>query len=318
MLARLHRATGVFLVYGALKVVSASTFTVSVFGHPILTSSGPVADVNGNDGAFSGNGTVKARSFVGADAPNAPANNFVNSGASASSVIDDLVITGPAAFVQTSLQLFYHAVITVRNQQVTDGTFTNTSGASGDISLGGFLGCFTCVFGGLNGGVEFNVDAVAGGTAASERQGTHTLQLDDLFVTPIIDPDFLGEAWAGVDKVQFWGVTGNFDSGAITLPTNTFLTLSMNMTVSDLAVGRANTSASAGVNAFNTFGLPIGTPVFDLPAGFTANAPSIGLVDNIIPAASAPEPMPMGLAAAGLAFVGMLTRRPHIARKRRS
>jgi hypothetical protein len=55
-----------------------------------------------------------------------------------------------------------------------------------------------------------------------------------------------------------------------------------------------------------------------LPPGFTANAPSIGLVNNIIPGDSAPEPMSMGLVAAGLVMVGLVAGRSHIARSRRS
>jgi hypothetical protein len=66
-------------------------------------------------------------------------------------------------------------------------------------------------------------------------------------------------------------------------------------------------SGLAQVDAFHTFGLPQNAPVFNLPAGFSADAPSIGMVDNVI--ATAPEPVPVGRRAVGLMVVWGLRRR---------
>jgi hypothetical protein len=296
---------------GGMHCLTASTFTVIVGG--VQTSGpGPVGDVLGLDGAFSGNGTVKARSFVSAISPNVLASTSAQSAVSASEEIDDLVFSGPAATVETSLQLFYDAVFTVRTQALDAfGSSDRFSGAVADnLTVAGSLICFNCGVGQLlNGVFDGTVDDVNKLTVGREQQGSHIFELTGHFVQAISDNNFIGEVWAGVDETEFWGLRGVFDSGTITVPTNTPLTLRLNLSISETAVANAIANASAGVNASDTFGLPIGTPVFDLPAGFTANAPSIGLVNNVIPGSAAPEPMSMGLAAAGLAILGWRARR---------
>jgi hypothetical protein len=44
------------------------------------------------------------------------------------------------------------------------------------------------------------------------------------------------------------------------------------------------------LNALDTFGLPVGVPVFDLPGGYTVNSLSLHIVDNRFVPASVPEP----------------------------
>ncbi|HEY1337258.1 MAG TPA: hypothetical protein VGF59_07095 [Bryobacteraceae bacterium] len=323
----------ILAAFGGVQCLTASTFTVSV-GGVITSGPGPVGDVGPTvidplgqphtpEGAFAGNGTLHARSLVFAAAPNALAGNLAQSTVSAREEIDDLVINGPAPTIETSLQLFYDAIFRTQIQSFAAFESSDTfSGAARDtLTITASLNCFNCGLGQLlNGVFEATVDSTDGPAVAREQQGSHTFAFDDdaHIVLLISNAGFIGENWFGVDDLKFWGVSGLFDSGRITVPTNTPLTLAMNITVSEVAAANGIADAGAGVNAFNTFGLPIGTPVFDLPPGFTANAPSIGLVNNIIPGDSAPEPMSMGLVAAGLVMVGLVAGRSHIARSRRS
>ena len=63
----------------------------------------------------------------------------------------------------------------------------------------------------------------------------------------------------------------------------------------------------------DTFGFVVGGPVFDLPAGFTANSPTSFIVDNrfLPPGAvpAVPEPSSMLLLTGGLGLLTMLRRR---------
>jgi hypothetical protein len=94
------------------------------------------------------------------------------------------------------------------------------------------------------------------------------------------------------------------------VPVGTPLTLQLNMAVS----GSSGTPASVlpqpsgTFDMLHTFGLPRGVPVFDLPEGYTANAPSLGIVDNV---RTVPEPSRFLLL--GMALVTLLAMRRLVA-----
>ena len=311
---KLATSFALFLSIGAIQHMhAASVFTVNV-GGVVTSGPGPVGDVFEGpltrDGAFSGNGTLRTRTLDAAPATNALTGFTNGSAASASAFIDDIIFKGPAPTVQTRLLLPFDGLVSVQSQELVDGVGDIFFGNSrGDISLTAQMSCFNCGLGFfLNGRFDASVDMFNGPSVATEQQSTHSFLLNGPFVLEI-SSFFIGHAFAGVDKTNIWGYRGAFDTGIITVPTNTPITLSFNMSISDIAGSQAIADASAAVDAFHTFGLPQGTPVFDLPAGFTAEAASIGMVNNVIPSDVAPEPMPVGLMLGGFAMLWMRRRR---------
>ena len=74
--------------------------------------------------------------------------------------------------------------------------------------------------------------------------------------------------------------------------------------------------ASAIAEFGHTVSLPIGMPVFDLPEGYTANAPDSFIVNNrFLPPSVDPDPTPapepgsLALVGLGLGLAGLLRRR---------
>ncbi len=60
---------------------------------------------------------------------------------------------------------------------------------------------------------------------------------------------------------------------------------------------------------FNTAALPVGAPIFRLPAGFSAESPGLGIVDNRIVVQAVPEPSLAWSMGAGLAVLARCLRR---------
>jgi hypothetical protein len=85
-------------------------------------------------------------------------------------------------------------------------------------------------------------------------------------------------------------VDGVFGTPGVTVPTNTPVLLRVSFTAANgqRGIGSGNTV----VDYLDTFTLASGGPVFDLPDGYTANAPDLGIVDN---AYEVREPVAVGL-----------------------
>lgn len=99
-------------------------------------------------------------------------------------------------------------------------------------------------------------------------------------------------------------VDGVFSTPNVTVPTNTPVLLRVRFTAANgqRGIGSGNTV----VDYLDTFTLASGGPVFNLPAGFTANAPDLGIVDN---AYQVPEPAVAWLLASAAGVLGYGRRR---------
>jgi len=295
--------------------VLASTFEVSVpgNGNQIFGSPVPVGIISddqlGHSGALAANGRVGVATFVGVPATNALTGGSGTHDVTAFESVDDLIFTGPAALVP--FHEFFHY----------DGSIGFSLNALGD-NVGDVFQATTAVT------VQLNTSVTCPGCGAQEYFGQTSIELDDPsssghpdftgtethpsvsldenFALPI-SSNFIGQSFAGVDHIVQFSMFGVFDTGALLLPTNVPVSISFRIHASDSVFAQAIAGGNAYVDFGHTFGFPVGVPVFDLPAGFTANAPSIGLHDNVIgPPIAAPEPATLPLLAAALSAVAAI------------
>jgi hypothetical protein len=102
--------------------------------------------------------------------------------------------------------------------------------------------------------------------------------------------DILGDNYVGSNVQQIYFLHGYFDSGRTTVPVGVPILMNFSIASAAQTISFFVSGAHAVVDGRNTMGFPIGVPVFELPSGFTVNAPSIGLVNNVIPGDIVPGP----------------------------
>jgi hypothetical protein len=117
------------------------------------------------------------------------------------------------------------------------------------------------------------------------------------------------DAFAGLRGKEVFGVSGEMTLSA-EVPTNTMLTLNLSLNLSGQSKADFLASASSVINTPSGFGIPQRVPVFDLPEGFTANSPSLLLVDNFVP-----EPSSSAASLAAVAGLFALLHQRRSARK---
>jgi hypothetical protein len=107
-----------------------------------------------------------------------------------------------------------------------------------------------------------------------------------------------------------------FNNGCTQFPIFVAVGVPVPIDLSLLVRANANASgqlenASAIADASHTFSFPVGSKVFDLPDGFTVNAPDLFIFDNLFlpPDAETPLPAALPLFAGGLGLIGLLARR---------
>ena len=158
--------------------------------------------------------------------------------------------------------------VTARLNLAISGSFSRGGGdANGRLKVGGCVPGFEGVFGEFI--PSFNVNPINGNTGM-----------------------FSGVA-SGAD-----GVDGIFATRAFTAPVGTPFRL-------DVYLSTAVDPESDGATVVGDFGsslhFPVGSPVFDLPAGFTADSVQAGIADNSFGAATAvPEPGSLALFGTGI------------------
>jgi hypothetical protein len=287
----------------------ASTF--SAFAGPVnvANSSTPVFVFNYNSAVGLVDASARADASVGSEAkafavgagPFTP--TFAQQSASGFSSIDDIFFKGPGSTVDATITLPFHIGFS-RYFEVWDASSGLTSTTDQT---------FTLQFGGTN--IQ-NFDTMDGDFSSAEEIPTITFQhIPDnpavaFTFTKIFENDVLltavvnGHAAAGIGKDENF-----FMSGTVTLHQGFSVgsPLSLNLKLSTSATANALfvSSADAETGGMQTFGFPTGVSAFALPAGFTVNAESIGLVDGVVPDSSAPEPGTVLLFSAGCLAMAM-------------
>ena len=319
----------------APAVASASpTYTAGVTTVPIVQNSPTPVVLSGFENASGGRhgeGAVRADSTTGGHAlAVCPAGNGLSEQFSFDAVgnYDDIVIEGPVAGATVPFTL--HVVVNANFLQdwstITHSAFTDASnpGNRGDFSVrlltpAGFPEGRLVVD-------LFDQPGIANlqltgqvvptgdpGPGSSETLGGVTifhnvplgsggfLNLLRRVQTPITssggDP---GAGFAEEDIVELRAeilVTGTATVGS---PFTLILTLEGAST----ATSGSEVAASATMDVGDSFGVPQdGSPVFDLPSGFTASSASLNIVDNVVPE-------PASLAASATALLALASRLP--------
>lgn len=287
-----------------LPTASGSLFIVSAGSFGQRTSSEAVGIGDDLNSAFAGRGTVGVSSLISSPAPFGLSNVFRTSGSSARSSIDDLVFSGPGATVQTEVRIPFHAFYTLGIDSLGNlggDVFKGT--ASGGVTLSGNMQC------GNSCGYSFSLDTAylapdpftPTPTASPGSGGQLVYSLDFLFgsVKLLKTDEVFGQVYLGSHRSRDFELNGYFDSGLMTVPVGVPILVNFSMSSGASTTAFFVSGAFAQIDGRHTLGYQQGVPVFDLPAGFTVNAPSIGLVNNVIPATGTPEPRSACLAGFG-------------------
>ncbi len=256
-------------------------------GPPLLTTTGMawvVGDGSNNAGFAEGSWQAHAgwdRLGVRASAEGAASlpegssfeysRSFTTTRSFASLSIPDLVITGPGDFTTISLNLLFNGLM------------------AGGLDSGAGVG------------VRSSQVALGTGVSGGQQMSGAFSGLWDFWQSPWT----MSESSTGILGPDYHGGPVDLTTGLWEVPTGTPLTLSLALQATvalDLyAYSATEVSGSIMMDAFHSLSFPIGSPVFNLPDGYTAHAPSYGIVDNLF----APIPEPGEYAAlAGLGLLG--------------
>ena len=219
----------------------------------------------------------------------------------AESNIDDVTITGPGApgaMVTGTVTLPFKADFSGIYETLPFGN----SGFSGGLQFGaGFVG--------TNYQANFTAAGNSGGdtyTLAPALGATWTLS-----AVPTYDVNLVTVQPAGVGAIHNddWAITGSLVLTQM-FPVNTAFTIGFDV-VGNCGGGGGNSqiTGSCGFDALDPWGFIPGFSSFDLPNGYSVDAPSIGLVNGVVPGSSpVPEPSPLTLFASGLMLLGAFAR----------
>jgi hypothetical protein len=303
-------------------------FAVTVTGHPIVLDSAPVSDFNGCEphgiespcpgltvffAAGHAGRVLKGRVLASAQAPFSLSSRASAADVSVHVDIDDIFFFGPDPTVETSLVLPFDAIMLFIPDLVSNGE-AGVVRQTIQVTAAGNFG---------SGSLELTLDSrtfdeIDLGVIAFGGNERHTITVGDTFLPPVT---FIPSGSSFVTRVS--PEIPILVSGALVLPRVTVpvglpqrLVLNLNLHVDAVASDFAG--AIGAFNAFDTFGVPQGVPVFDLPPGFTASSASLGLVDNVVgvPAASS-VPLPASVVLVTLASLGVAVARARSGHYRR-
>jgi len=96
-------------------------------------------------------------------------------------------------------------------------------------------------------------------------------------------------------------IAGTYTTQPVVVPLNTPVPLMISLAAN---AGSSDPNASVGVDFAHSIDFPVGVPLFNLPEGYTANAPDMFILDNrFLPPVPVPEPSTVLLSFIGLLFV---------------
>jgi hypothetical protein len=273
----------------------ASTFSINTNPFlPAVTSSTPISG-----DSLDGNGIRIAQARAGASVGSGSLGYGNGQGSSsATSDITDIVFSGPGPFVQANITLVFDAFI---------GTYAEGWGSEIGTFGSSTFNQFQFSYGGLGPGGNFSMNLQTGQdpTFSNPEGLTYSFTLQNQ-TTQLLTNVVNNIAWAGVGVDSVYFLTGEIHFTQV-VPTGTPLDMFFFIRTLSQGDAPAFSNAVASTDAMNTFGFAAGSGSFDLPEGYTVNAPSIGLVDGHIPGASVPESSSALLAGAG--FLAMLAAR---------
>jgi hypothetical protein len=314
--ATLFRRLGAFaariaLTIGILALTAATSAAATGYratvsgGCPPTISVPPLTDPNPSltpvaisGGSEASGGSVRAASALRAEVhTSAPPTNAFNGlpgdcSVSATVTFDDIVIQGPAGFVHVRLHLPFHANITHESTRMSDGTNNVHSGAAGQVSFNATFGVARALFQvqlnsetdpresvtALGNGAEFVPKPRIAGLINLDPSGFVTLFFQNS--TPVTGT--LGVPFAGFQTYAIDEARGEIILST-DVPANSNLQLSLNVNQS-VNVGSFFIMSAFAEIAQTGLGFPVdGAPVFELPDGYTAQVPSAGVIDNVVP-----------------------------------
>lgn len=229
------------------------------------------------------------------------------------SEVNDIRLVGPATptgSIFATLHVPLHGTFVV-HRQVWGGDFDFHSNATLDAH-------FMAQLFGTRGDLQVNIDPFGGTrdfrptipTVSGGIEIAQTFDEHPLFLTR-------PPAFFGIEGEEVFGITGQMDLPGF-YPVNVPIPLFLSMSASISPTAFFAAGASGLFDALHTFGVPQdGSPVFDLPPGYTAFSETLGIVDNAVPVAAAPEPATATLLTLGIAMVAFRRTEEWFARLRR-
>jgi uncharacterized protein (TIGR03382 family) len=233
---------------------------------------------------------------------------------------DDIVLTGPGTDpIPFTLRVPFHLVFF---QDWSTLDFDNGDSDASQVSQSADIGAsLSPLFGRASGRIVVTVDDWNGtANVGLGAEGSSTVVPPASPINPLDADGFLNlvsrvgipigtgngvePAGAGFAVHDAVGLSGVFVlSGSA--PVATPLTLELRMSIDSRSFGGFGLTATGWTSALNAIGLPGLVPVFDLPDGYTANSPSLRLVDDVF----VPEPDGPALWAVAMAALAIVRRR---------
>ena len=334
-------ATAAIVMLPAVAAASA-TFGGLVTTLPVVQNSPTPVVLSGSedqDGRH-GEGATRAASTLGGNVLAFGAAHGLNNGLfetfsfDATGVYDDIVITGPVAgaSVPFTLHLPIHANFFQDYSTITFSTFVDASQPSDAADFQATI--FTPTFP-VQGRLDLHslIDEsdtadilLTGQVVPTGDPGPSSVETGDTGITifhnvPLGTGGFLNlfsrtQIPITSSGTPFGAGAGLADNDIVelraeillsgTATVGTPLTLSLVLSGVATASGTIDQSASSSMEAADGFSVPQdGSVVFDLPPGFSADSPSLGVVDNVV----VPEPGGTAAGATALVAVGCCSRR---------
>ena len=194
--------------------------------------------------------------------------------------ITDILFSGPGSTVPATVTLAFNSVAIGEYQTWAFGS----SGVSGGFQFG------VSVAGSPTSVIEFDYSGDSNGDSQKFPDGDSVPGWAFTLV-PTFDVTLLKDDQGNVGAEHGFSYTWNGGyTFTTTFPVGTPVSILMGMTGSCGAGSSRGFPADCKFDALDPFGFIPGTVAFQLPEGYTVNAPSIGLVDGMIPSAGVPEP----------------------------
>src|SRR5262245_37676131 len=291
---------------GLPAVATAQTsFTAVVDGVLPVTDISPVS-VSGGDTSVGGSATagavLKGEAHASAPAPNALINTSTNFGGQTLGHFDDIVITGPVGPVAAKLHVRFHGNLIQGYEQLSDGAVTLLSTVNqfavmqATLTAPGFgIASGVLDLESLNRAqqiVDLRFPVLANAEIVPTPTDPNATPIDTWgFVTQVsrqVLPITVG-AYTGFSIDEIDELKGEIIL-SLTVPANTPLTLDLNLQQRTRSDAFYLVGANGIIDLRDTFGVPQdGSPVFELPDGYTADSPSLGIVNTEIGRASCSE-----------------------------